>query len=86
MAAGPLHGVRVLEFSIILSGPFAGMHLSDLGADVIKVEQPPRGDPTRHAPGGLPGSSKFFQVLNRGRRALTVDLDKIGRASCRERV
>ena len=75
MAGGPLNGVRVLEFSIILSAPFAGLHLSDMGADVIKVEQPPLGDSMRDIlPGGIPGQSKFFQVLNRGRRGLSVDL------------
>ena len=75
MASGPLDGVRVLEFSIILSGPFGGLHLADMGADVIKVEQPPLGDSMRGIlPGGIPGQSKFFQMLNRGRRGLSVDL------------
>ena len=75
MATGPLDGIRVLEFSIILSAPFGGLHLSDMGADVIKVEQPPLGDTTRDGAGGVvPGHSKFFQMLNRGRRALSVDL------------
>ena len=74
MASGPLDGVRVLELSIILSAPFGGLHLSDMGADGIKVEQPPLGDATRHRPGSVPGASKFFQMLNRGRRALSVDL------------
>ena len=74
MASGPLDGVRVLELSIILSAPFGALHLSDMGADVIKVEQPPLGDATRNRPGNVPGASKFFQMLNRGRRALSVDL------------
>ena len=74
MSHGPLHGVRMLEFSIIWSGPFAGLHLADMGADMIKVEQPPRGDTSRHTPGGLPGQGKGFQVWNRGRRGLAVDL------------
>ena len=75
MTTGPLDGVRMLEFSIILSAPFGGMQLADLGADIIKVEQPPLGDPSRRGMGGtLPGASKGWQVLDRGRRALTVDL------------
>src|SRR4051812_28001600 len=73
MTQGPLHGVRILELSIILSAPFGGMHLSDLGAAVIKVE-PLTGDTIRNPAGGIPGSSKFFQVLNRGRRGLSIDL------------
>jgi crotonobetainyl-CoA:carnitine CoA-transferase CaiB-like acyl-CoA transferase len=72
MPDGPLHGIRVLEFSLILSGPFAGMQLADMGADVIKVE-PPSGDPVRNR-GPIPGMSKAFQVRNRGRRSLAVDL------------
>ena len=74
MSNGPLHGVRVLEFSVILSGPFCGMQLTDMGADVIKVE-PPSGDPVRGR-GSTPGMSKGFQIRNRGRRSLTVDLKK----------
>lgn len=74
MPEGPLHGVRVLEFSIILSAPYAGMQLADLGADVIKVEQPPNGDPARGLGAVVPGHSKYFQVLNRGRKSIAVDL------------
>ena len=80
MASGPLDGVRILEFSIIWSGPFAGLHLSDMGADLIKVERPPLGDSSRNRPGGVPGHAKGFQVWNRGRRSLGVDLsDERGR-------
>ena len=74
MTEGPLHGTRILEFSIILSAPYAGMQLADLGADVIKVEQPPVGDPARNLGAVLPGHSKYFQVLNRGRKSIAVDL------------
>ena len=74
MATGPLDGVRMLEFSVILAAPFGALHLADLGADIIKVEQPPLGDPSRGIGGTLPGSSKYWQVIDRGRRALTVDL------------
>ena len=70
---GPLHGVRVLECSLIFSAPFAGLHLADLGADVVKVE-PPGGEPFRHLAAVVPGHSKVFQSVNRGKRSLALDL------------
>ncbi|MSQ30023.1 MAG: CoA transferase [Dehalococcoidia bacterium] len=72
MADGPLHGVRVLEFSLIVSGPFLGMNLADMGADVIKVE-PPEGEVRRHV-GVVPNTSKIFQWVNRGKRTIQMDL------------
>jgi len=65
---GPLEGIRVLDLTRLLPGPFCTMLLGDLGADVIKVEEPRGGDPTRHSGGGL-----FLQV-NRNKRSLTLDL------------
>ena len=77
---GPLHGVRVLEFSLIVAGPFAGVVLSDLGADVVKIE-PPGGEDYRASGAVVPHEGKRFQSLNRGKRALQVDLqDERGRA------
>ena len=73
MAEGPLSGVRVLEFSQIVAMPFAGCILSDLGADVIKVE-PLAGDPYRRLAAVVPGNGKRFQSLNRGKRSIAVDL------------
>ena len=73
--AGPLEGVRVLEFSEIIAGPFAGALLADMGADVIKVE-PPWGDPWRFAREFIPGESRQFMSLNRGKRSLPLDLTK----------
>ena len=73
MPHGPLNGVRVLELSQIVGGPFAGIILSDLGADVIKLE-PPTGDPFRNAGAVVPMEGKRFQSLNRGKRSLVVDL------------
>lgn len=71
---GALDGVKILELSEILAGPFGGMLLADLGADVIKVE-PPTGDPWRHqSPGFAPGENRSFLSLNRGKRGLAVDL------------
>jgi len=75
MAAGPLEGIRVLEFTQIIAGPLACQNLSDMGADVIKVE-PPEGEPWRLASQFMPGESKVFQSLNRGKRSLVLDLAK----------
>ena len=65
MDSGPLTGIRVLEFSQIIAGPLGCQLLSDLGADVIKVE-PPQGEPWRLSAPFLPLESKTFQSLNRG--------------------
>ena len=70
---GPLDGVRVLEFSVIYAGPFGGLHLSDFGAEVIKVEAP-GGEPFRHQGAVVPGESKAFHWLNRGKQSLVLDL------------
>jgi len=70
---GPLAGVKVLEFSEIIAAPFCGMLLSDMGADVIKVE-PPNGEPWRgFQPLGL-RESRGYISLNRGKRGITLDL------------
>ena len=71
---GPLHGIRVLEQSQIIAGPFCGMNLADLGADVVKLEAP-GGEAGRALGGFMPGESKFFHTLNRGKRSLVVNLD-----------
>ena len=73
MAAGPLAGIRVLEFSLIVAGPATGISLSDLGADVIKVE-PPGGEAIRQSGAVVPNESKAFQGYNRGKRGIIVDL------------
>ncbi|MGH9046228.1 MAG: CaiB/BaiF CoA transferase family protein [Acidimicrobiales bacterium] len=70
---GALAGVKVLEFSEMIAAPFAGMHLGDLGADVIKVE-PPEGDPWRHGLEFAPNESRTYLSLNRNKRGLTLDL------------
>ena len=73
--AGPLTGIRILEFSQIVAGPFAGVALSDFGADVVKVE-PLEGESRRNSAAVVPNEGKYFQSLNRGKRSLTVDLSK----------
>ena len=70
---GPLAGVRVLEFSQIIAGPFGCQNLADMGADVIKVE-PPEGEAWRQFSQFMPGESKWFQSLNRGKRSLALAL------------
>ncbi len=70
---GPLHGVKIVEFTEIIAGPFAGMLLSDMGAEVIKVE-PPWGDPWRIVQAFSPTESRPFIAYNRGKRSLILDL------------
>lgn len=71
----PLEGVRVIDFTRLLAGPYATMTLAELGADVIKVEQPGIGDETRHwGPPFVHGASAYFHAINRGKRSIALDL------------
>ena len=72
---GPLAGINVLEFSQVIAGPFGGQILTDLGANVLKVE-PREGDSWRQQLPFTTGESKTFQCLNRGKDSLTLSLDQ----------
>jgi crotonobetainyl-CoA:carnitine CoA-transferase CaiB-like acyl-CoA transferase len=69
-----LDGVRVLDLSRVLAGPFCGMLLSDLGADVVKIEDTGSGDESRTWPPHKDGESAAFLVINRNKRDMTLDL------------
>ena len=71
-----LEGVRVLDLSRMLPGPFASMMLGDLGAEVIKVEEPRVGDPTRWSPPMIAGQSAAFLQVNRNKKSIALDLKR----------
>lgn len=71
----PLGGVRVLDLSRVLSGPFCTMNLGDLGAEVIKIEQPGHGDDTRaFGPPFVEGVSTYYLSVNRNKKSVAIDL------------
>jgi formyl-CoA transferase len=73
--AGPLKGVRVLDLSRVLAGPFCAMILGDLGAEVIKVERPGVGDETRAwGPPYVGGESAYYLCANRNKKSITLNL------------
>ena len=72
----PLKGVKVLDLSLLLPGPLCSMYLADLGAEVIKVENPRAADGTRYmfkSESGVPG---LYLMLNRNKKAITLNLKK----------
>jgi CoA:oxalate CoA-transferase len=69
-----LDGVRVLDLSRVMSGPFCTAMLADLGAEVIKIEMPGGGDDSRHFGPFMDDESAYFMLLNRGKKSMTLDL------------
>src|SRR5258705_7330242 len=76
MRAKPLSGIRVLDLTRLLPGPMATLHLADMGADVIKIEDTEAGDYSRSMGRvrGVPALSDFFRLVNRNKRAMRLDL------------
>ncbi|MGH6630312.1 MAG: CaiB/BaiF CoA transferase family protein, partial [Burkholderiales bacterium] len=75
---GPLEGLKVLDISNVIAGPFAAALLGDLGADVLKVELPGGGDALRALPPHKDGKPLLWKAVNRNKRAVTLDLRKPG--------
>jgi crotonobetainyl-CoA:carnitine CoA-transferase CaiB-like acyl-CoA transferase len=71
---GPLRGARILDLTRLLPGNYCTLLLADLGADVIKVEEPERGDYIRLTPPLVDGEGAIHRALNRGKRSVTIDL------------
>jgi crotonobetainyl-CoA:carnitine CoA-transferase CaiB-like acyl-CoA transferase len=74
--AGPLAGIKVIDLTRVLAGPFATQSLGDLGAEILKIEPPGKGDETRHFPPFLYGESHYFLGVNRNKKSLVVDLQQ----------
>lgn len=72
--SGVLSGVRVLDLTRVLAGPYCGMMLADFGADVIKIELPGKGDDSRANAPQINGESAYFMNLNRNKRGMTLNL------------
>ncbi|MEY3605438.1 MAG: hypothetical protein RIQ49_2470, partial [Pseudomonadota bacterium] len=70
----PLEGVRVLDLTSVMAGPYCSMLLGDMGADVIKIESFPDGDTSRAFVPQIRGESYCFTVLNRNKRSLAIDM------------
>lgn len=77
-AAGPLEGTLVIDLTRVLSGPYATMLLGDLGATIVKIEDPKSGDTTRHSAPFKNGQSHYFLAINRNKKSLALDLSTPG--------
>ena len=74
----PLSGVRVLDLTRVLAGPFCSMILADMGAEVIKIEEPGKGDDTRSWPPFVQGEATYFMSVNRNKKSITLNLKTAG--------
>lgn len=72
--APPLAGIRVLDLTRVLAGPFCAMMLGDMGAEVIKLEEPGKGDDTRSWPPFLGGEATYFMAVNRNKKSITLNM------------
>jgi crotonobetainyl-CoA:carnitine CoA-transferase CaiB-like acyl-CoA transferase len=70
----PLQGIRVIDLTRVLAGPFCTMLLGDMGAEVLKIEEPRHGDETRAWPPLVEGSSAYFRAVNRSKKSVALDL------------
>jgi crotonobetainyl-CoA:carnitine CoA-transferase CaiB-like acyl-CoA transferase len=84
--AGPLRGIRVIDLTRVLAGPFATQSLGDLGADILKVEPPGGGDETRRFPPFIAGESHYFLGINRNKKSLVIDLQQAAGADILRRL
>jgi crotonobetainyl-CoA:carnitine CoA-transferase CaiB-like acyl-CoA transferase len=82
----PLTGIRVLDLTRLLPGPYATLVLADLGADVVKVEDPSLGDYLRNMPPVTDGGGALFAAINRGKRSLSLDLKAPGAPALLQRL
>jgi alpha-methylacyl-CoA racemase len=82
----PLTGVRVLDLTRLVPGAFATLMLAELGAEVVKIEDPRGGDPMRHMPPLLDGRGVYDLLLNRGKKSVTLDLRAPGNAGVLDRL
>ncbi len=73
-ARPPLAGVRVIDLTRVLAGPFCAMSLGDMGAEVIKIEEPGKGDDTRGWPPFVSGEATYFLSVNRNKKSLTLNM------------
>jgi CoA:oxalate CoA-transferase len=84
--SAPLSGITVLDLTHVLAGPFASHTLGDLGAKVIKVENPNGGDDTRAFPPFVQNESAYFAVLNAGKASISLDLKAPGDRAIMDRL